>query len=94
MNPKLTGSATLRGLYPEPLAGMHIVRRARRMNKDPMGDIIPLDQLRSLVELTPRFGKQADRCFEKTNSLEYGTEYWLDKYFDKEIFFALNNVEA
>ena len=94
VNQKVTGSSTLHGPHPEPSAGMHIVRRARRTNKDPMGDIIPLNQLRALVELTPRFGKQADRRFEKTNSLEYGTEYWLNKYFDKDLFFALSNVNA
>lgn len=94
VNQKVTGSLTLRGLFPEPSAGMYIVRKARRANKDPMGDILPLDQLRALVELTPRFGKQADRRFDKTNNLEYGTEYWVDKYFDKELFFALNNVQA
>ncbi|KAF8970295.1 hypothetical protein BDZ97DRAFT_1914618 [Flammula alnicola] len=94
VNQKVTDSPTLRGLYPEPLAGMYIVKRARRTNKDAMGDIIPLDQLRALVELTPQFGKKADRRFEKTNNLEYGTEYWVDKYFDKELFFALNNIKA
>lgn len=94
VNQKITGSPTIRGPYPDPSAGMYLVKRARRTNKDPMGGVIPLDQVRALVELTPRFGKQADRRFQKTNNLEYGMEYWVDKYFDKELFFALNNVEA
>lgn len=64
---------------------MYVVKRARRANKDSnsMGDIILLDQVQALVELTPRFGKQVDRRFQKTNSFEYGTEYWVDKYSDK-----------
>ena len=92
VNPKASGSPSLRGQYPDPSAGMYVLKRALRTNGDPMGDIIPLQQIRALVELTPRFGKQADRRFHSTNSLECGGEYWLDKYFDKELFYALNSM--
>lgn len=57
-----------------------------------MGDIIPLSGVRALVQLVPRFGPKADRRFHKTNSLDYAGEFFLDKYFDKDLFFALNNV--
>lgn len=73
---------------------MYVVKRALRANQVPMGDIIPLQQICSLVELTPRFGKKADRRFHSTNNLQYGGEYWLDKYFDKDLFYALNNVST
>ncbi|KJA12854.1 hypothetical protein HYPSUDRAFT_152210 [Hypholoma sublateritium FD-334 SS-4] len=92
VNPKISGSSSLRGQYPDPAAGMYILKKAFRANGDPMGDIIPLQQIRSLVELTPRFGKKADRRFQRSNNLQYGNEYWLDKYFDKDLFYALNNV--
>jgi hypothetical protein len=52
-----------------------------------MGDIIPLGQLRALVELTPNFGSKADPRLSKETSLEYGSKFWLDKYFDKEVLF-------
>ncbi|KAJ6463763.1 hypothetical protein DFH09DRAFT_1254651 [Mycena vulgaris] len=67
-----------------------IVTRAWRTNGIVMGDIIPLDQLRAHVELTPQFGKQADRRLTKENSLDYSEEFWLTKYFTKELFFALS----
>lgn len=88
----ISGSSSLRGQYPDPAAGMYIVKKALRANGDPMGDIVPLQQIRSLVELTPQFGKKADRRFQRSNSLQYGNEYWLDKYFDKDLFYALNNI--
>ncbi|KJA23491.1 hypothetical protein HYPSUDRAFT_66180 [Hypholoma sublateritium FD-334 SS-4] len=91
-NPKISGSPNLRGQYPDPAAGMYVVKKALRANGDPMGDIVPLQQIRSLVELTPRFGKKADRRFQRSNTLQYGNEYWLDKYFDKDLYYALNNA--
>ena len=94
INPKVSGSPTLRGQYPDPSAGMYVVKRAFRSNQDPMGDIIPLQQIRSLVELTPRFGAKADQRFHSTNNLQCGGEYWLDKYFTKDLFYALNNVST
>ena len=57
-----------------------------------MGDIIPLQQIRALAELTPCFGAKADRRFHSANNLQYGVEYWLDKYFTKDLFYALSNV--
>jgi hypothetical protein len=45
--------------------------------------------IRALVELTPMFGDQADCRLMKESSLEYSTRFWLDKYFDKELFYAL-----
>jgi hypothetical protein len=49
-----------------------------------------LDQIRSLVNLTPRFGQKASRILTKFNSLEFSSEFWLNKYFTKELFLALN----
>ena len=54
-----------------------------------MGDIVPLAQIQALVELTPMFGDQADHRLTKESSLEYSTQIWLDKYFDKEFFYTL-----
>ncbi|KAJ6459425.1 hypothetical protein DFH09DRAFT_1500056, partial [Mycena vulgaris] len=44
------------GPRPDSDMGMYRVRRAWRTNGIVMGDIIPLDQLRAHVELTPQFG--------------------------------------
>jgi hypothetical protein len=54
-----------------------------------MGDIVPLAQLRTLVDLVPHFGKQVNRQLAKEAVLEYTSEFWLNKYFEKELFYAL-----
>ena len=70
---------------------MYVLKRAVRADKTHIGGIIPLQQTRELVDLVPRFGAEADRRFTYANSLEYSTEFWLNKYFDKELFYTLNS---
>lgn len=68
---------------------MFILKRARRNDQTIMGDVIPLSHIRTLVELVPRFGEKADPRLSKETVLEYSSEFLLDKYFDKEFFYAL-----
>lgn len=84
-------SQMLRGQYPEASSGLYLLKPAYRANQTRMGDILPLDQIRELVGLTPNFGQQANRHYDKTNCREIATEFWLDKYFDKELFYALQS---
>ncbi|KAH9009323.1 hypothetical protein EDB85DRAFT_1881682, partial [Lactarius pseudohatsudake] len=78
-----------RGVYPHPSTGMYLLKHARRNDGAIMGDIVPLAQLRALVNLVPRFGEEADKRLTKETALEYSSEFWLNKYFDKELFYAL-----
>ncbi|KAJ7314687.1 hypothetical protein DFH08DRAFT_716459, partial [Mycena albidolilacea] len=77
-------------ICPEPAAGMYQLKRAGRVGGSQMGDIIPLDRLRVAVELTPCFGKTANPCLTKENSLDYSDDFWLSKWFNKELFWALS----
>jgi hypothetical protein len=86
------GQSNEKGPYPEPSTGMHLLKRARRTDGSIMGDIVPLAQLRTLVDLVPRFGKQANRQLSKETVLEYSSEFWLNKYFEKELFYALKST--
>ncbi len=52
-------NATQRGMYPEPNSGLFLLKRAKRANGEVVSDIIPLNQLRSLVDIAPRFGEKA-----------------------------------
>jgi hypothetical protein len=74
----------------EPAPSLYVLKRARRADGSPLGDIVPLTHLRSLVSLVPRFGHQADSRLTKTNSLAFSTEFWLNKYFTKELYYALD----
>jgi len=90
IDPSQSGSNSRKGIFPEPSTGMYVLKRAKRTNGTVIGDVIPLDQLRALVDIVPCFGKQANRFLTKENSVSYCSEFRLNKYFDKEIFWALN----
>ncbi|KAJ7772185.1 hypothetical protein B0H16DRAFT_1305261 [Mycena metata] len=84
-NPKGGG----KGMLPEPASRMYLLKRARCSDGSIMGDVIPLDRLRAPVDLTPRFGKVADRRLSKETSLDLCEEFWLSNWFNKELFFTL-----
>lgn len=89
VNCSVSGSRTLRGPFPEPASSLYLLTRARRTDGTVIGDVLPLDQIRAFVNLTPKFGAKADRRFTKDNSTVHCSEYFLNKYFDKELFFPL-----
>ena len=81
---------TRQGIFPDPNTGLYLLKRATCSNNEVAGDIIPLNQLRSLVDVAPRFGKKANPQLTNSNSLSFASEFWLNKYFDKELFYALS----
>lgn len=91
--PQLSAAASnsaVRQVQPDPVSGMFVLKRSRRADGSLMGDIVPLSQCRVPVEVTPRFFERADPHLKANNSLELSSEFWLNKYFDKDIFFALH----
>jgi len=92
LNPTGQGQVNERGFYPEPSTGMYLLKRAHRTDGSIIGDVVPLAQLQALVDLVPRFGKAASRQLAKETVLAYSSEFWLNKYFEKELFFALKHV--
>ena len=55
-NPTSHASSTERGLYPDPSTGMYVVKRSQRSDGTNLGDIVPLGQVKTLLDLIPRFG--------------------------------------
>ncbi|KAH9015454.1 hypothetical protein EDB85DRAFT_1868605 [Lactarius pseudohatsudake] len=88
-NPVAPASSNQKGSYPHPITGMYLLKRARRIDGAIMGDVVPLAQLRTLVDLVPRLGAEADKRLTTETALEYSLEFWLNRYFDKELFYAL-----
>ncbi|KAF9050530.1 hypothetical protein BJ165DRAFT_1342609 [Panaeolus papilionaceus] len=84
-------SYVARGNYPEGSTALYLLKRATRSGNHAalLGDIIPLDQLCALVDIVPRFGGKANPGLTHLNSLQFSTEFWLNKYFDKELYYAL-----
>ncbi|KAF8546733.1 hypothetical protein OG21DRAFT_1490879 [Imleria badia] len=70
-------------------AGMHILRRVVR-DGIRVGDIIPLDHIHSPAHLIPCFGKEANPRLTCHTSYDLSNEFWLNKYWNKEIFYALS----
>jgi hypothetical protein len=75
-----------RGLYVEPSTKMYCMKCARQSDKSIMGGIIALGQVRALINLVPLHGEVADKRLMKETFLEYGSEFWLNPYFDKDLF--------
>ena len=50
---------------------------------------MPLRQVRTLLDFIPCFGANANKQLTKETSLELGLEFWLNKYFEKELFYTL-----
>ena len=91
--PTYHGSMTC-GICPDPITGQYIVKRSMRANGSHLGDIIPLSQARIPAPLVPWYGIQADPRLTSRNSLEYSTEFYLNHFFDKELYYFMfkNNL--
>jgi hypothetical protein len=68
---------------------MYILKRARHGDDNILGDILPLQQVRASVDLIPCFGNKANCHFTTYNSSSYCSEFWLNKYFNKELYLSL-----
>ena len=82
------GSAN-RGNCPDPLTGMYVMKRSLRSNGTRLGDVLPLSQIRIPAPLIPRYGNRADPKLTAQNSLEFSTEFYLNHFFDKELYYFM-----
>ncbi|KAF8136962.1 hypothetical protein EV363DRAFT_1156554 [Boletus edulis] len=77
----------------ERTTGLHVLKRATRRISgvtSTLGDVFPLDQLRSFAHVVPRFGRIADNRLTSSNCVEYSESFYLNKYFDKDFFYAIS----
>ncbi|KAF9233437.1 hypothetical protein BU15DRAFT_66617, partial [Melanogaster broomeanus] len=73
----------------EPITQMHILKRATRSSGSPFGGVLPLNQLRSFAHIVPKFGRSADSRLNCFNSSHFSDLFYLNKYFDKDFYYAL-----
>ncbi|KIM50197.1 hypothetical protein SCLCIDRAFT_34549 [Scleroderma citrinum Foug A] len=71
-------------------AGMHVLKRAIRNNGTRAGEVIPLRYICSPAHVIPRFRKEANSRLTAHTSYELSNEFWLNKYWNKEFFYALS----
>lgn len=74
----------------DPVTGLCVLKQAKRASGMLLGDIFPLDQIRSYAHLVPRFGRTADPRLTSSNSSHFTQSFWLNSYFDKEFYYALS----
>ena len=72
--------------------GMHVLKRAARANGERIGKVIPLTFIRSPAHLIPQFGCEAHPRLTRSSSYELSNEFWLNKYWSKEFYYALSSV--
>jgi len=53
--------------------------------------MIPITQVHSPAHLIPNFGKEAHPRLTCENSYDVLGEFWLNKYWSKEFYFALSS---
>ncbi|KAG2087116.1 uncharacterized protein F5147DRAFT_748558 [Suillus discolor] len=62
----------------------------KRSNGTWVGDVIPVTQLRAPVNLVPCFSASADNRLTPYNSMEHASQFWLNRYWDKNVYFPLS----
>lgn len=88
VNPKFSSNKRP-GAYPESDSGLYLLKRAVRQEEF-VGDVVPVSRFRCLVDLVPRFGPKADEHLHSNNSTLYSTQFWLNAYFEKDLFYSLS----
>ena len=75
-----------------PVTGMHMLKRAVRGNGQRIGEVIPLTRIRSPAHLVPNFGREAHSRLTNLSSYEFSNEFWLNKFWSKELYYALSSA--
>lgn len=78
-----------RSLQVDATTHLYALKRALRTDGTRIGDVVPLTQLRSAAQLVPCFGAATDSRLTMQTSLEYSTQFWLNNYETKEMFWTL-----
>ena len=84
--PQTTTTPPTHAAVPDPITGLYVFKRALRTDESRIGGIMPLSHCRIPVQLVPRFGPKADIRLTSKNSMEWSREFFLNAYFDKDIF--------
>ncbi|KAG9316146.1 hypothetical protein JVU11DRAFT_3829 [Chiua virens] len=70
-------------------SGLHSLKRATRRDGSHLGDMIPLDCIHSPTHIIPQFGKEANSHLTVHNSYKLCTDFWLNKYWNKQAYYSL-----
>ncbi|KAG1866444.1 hypothetical protein C8R48DRAFT_600483 [Suillus tomentosus] len=79
----------LRLVTPAPVTDMYLVHRRIRSNNTALGDIVPLESVRQVIQLIPKFGREVSAAMNCDNSLQLAREFYVNNFADKETFHAI-----
>ncbi|KAH0838797.1 hypothetical protein J3R83DRAFT_7194 [Lanmaoa asiatica] len=68
---------------------MFLVQCWRRRNGRCLGNVVPLDSVRQIVQLIPKFSAKALQNMTCNNSLEIVKEFYVNSFTDKEMFHTI-----
>ena len=88
---QLTTNPPTCAAIPDPVTGLYTLKCALCTNQTNIGAIIPLSHCRMPVQLVPHFGAKATTSLTCVTSMERSREFFLNGYFDKDIFQYLCN---
>jgi hypothetical protein len=78
------------GPHLDPVTSMYLLKRSTREDGTNLGDVVPVAQICAPADLVPHFGPVADPHLTQFNQREVCNEFWLNKTFDKEMYFILD----
>ncbi|KAI6016894.1 hypothetical protein BKA83DRAFT_4059575 [Pisolithus microcarpus] len=70
--------------------GMHVLKHTIQSDGARVGKVIPLHHIRSPAHVIPCFGKEVNPCLTRHNCYKLSNDFWLNKYWNKEFFYALS----
>ena len=71
-------------IAPFPDLEMFVVQHCLRNNRQPLGNIVKLDDVRQGIQLISKFRHQVPEEMTCNNSLELGGEFYVNSFADKE----------
>ena len=92
--PQPTTIPPARAAIPDPTTGQYVLKRVLCSDRSQIGNIFPLLHCHMPIQLTPRFGVKADTRLTGKNSIEWSTEFFLNTYFNKDVFQYLRNARV
>lgn len=89
--PQYRSNGCIAGPIPNPVTGMYLLRRSNRLDGSRQGGITQVRNIQAVLSLVPCFKKEIDLRLNRNNCMDYFSEFWLNDYFDKEIFWVLRS---
>jgi len=83
---------TIKNLHlviPVPVTDMFLVQCHLKSDHTHLGDIVPLDSVRQVIQLIPKFGREVSATMNCDNSLQLACEFYVNNFADKETFHAI-----